>query len=71
MRRVRHGFHPPSQHCEWSVAAVRIALDGLGSKHDGLHSTRANLVDSVAYDRILQASANDRLSTWSLSDSRR
>ncbi len=69
---VRHGLHPPRQHGEWSIAAsVRITLDGLGCEHYGLHPRRADLVDRVAYDRLLQAGTQHRLSTRRLADPRR
>ncbi len=70
MRRVRHGFHPPRQHCERSIATVSIALDGLGCEHDGLHPRRADLIDGTAYDRLTKAGAQHGLSTRSLPDSR-
>ena len=69
---IRHGLHPSGQHGEWPAAAsVRIALDGLGCEHYGLHPRRADLIDRIAYDRLLQAGAQHRLSTRRLADPRR
>ena len=69
---IRHGLHPSGQHGEWPAAAsVRIALDGLGCEHYGLHPRRADLIDRIAYDRLLQASAQHGLSTRRLTDPRR